>query len=590
MLHQAQMEGFERIETWAAWITLGKAILGEPLTRRELGIFQYHTGLSVPRPGGYAETLALVGRRAGKTLFTAALSAYLGVYARYSKVMKAISVVSVDEDQARAVFLSFSRALFDSVPALGAAVVSDVAGALTLASNTQIRSYPCLPESTRGPENLLSVLDEVGFMKSRFGESMAKPMLTALRPSSEYIVMLSSSMVEGSVIDELAKKHYGKPDAHTLIWKASTREMNETYSAAKMAALQEEDAEAFESEFLGEAKKQSQRFLEREQVEACVERGVYDRLPQPGWQYYLTADPSQRQRDSYVTNVWGKPPVGHPWHGHAVQCRVQEWGKVRPGETMGLDQILYTSQAWMHEYHAENVIYGDQAFLHIIADQVEKYGMRAQVLEVKGIASDIADHYDREKNLTRLSTSVALSRSRTPILRGLVHFLDIPKQTSQWANLILKRSPTSGKETVMALGSGHDDFPSAAAWGICKIVDTNTAYPKPAVSTGPGHAPNYGGDVGQGAIWNRIRQMQSARAEDQIGWEWQQAQARVTAAKARGEEPKMEDLVMSITGEHPKPPRQPGSTRAIGFSPQNRRGKARRFPKSWAGDGPSGIS
>jgi hypothetical protein len=61
------LPAFKDLSTWSAWEAIQAAVNGLPMTAAQLATFQAHTGLSAPLPGGYRETVAIVGRQSGKT-------------------------------------------------------------------------------------------------------------------------------------------------------------------------------------------------------------------------------------------------------------------------------------------------------------------------------------------------------------------------------------------------------------------------------------------------------------------------------------------------------------------------------------------
>ncbi len=61
------LPAFRDLETWSAWRTFLASVYGLPLTEAELTAFRAHTARSAPRPGGYSEAVAIVGRQSGKS-------------------------------------------------------------------------------------------------------------------------------------------------------------------------------------------------------------------------------------------------------------------------------------------------------------------------------------------------------------------------------------------------------------------------------------------------------------------------------------------------------------------------------------------
>src|SRR5258707_13734105 len=72
---------FKKLETWACWLVVLKAIFGLAMTADDLVVFQRHTGRTTPPRDGFKETYLIIGRRGGKSfhshLFTYFISGFI---------------------------------------------------------------------------------------------------------------------------------------------------------------------------------------------------------------------------------------------------------------------------------------------------------------------------------------------------------------------------------------------------------------------------------------------------------------------------------------------------------------------------------
>ena len=75
------LPSFRAAETWNSWRAFLAAVYGLPMSEAELETFRAHTGVRTPRPGGYAETVAVTGRQSGKTRIAATLAVYEAITA-----------------------------------------------------------------------------------------------------------------------------------------------------------------------------------------------------------------------------------------------------------------------------------------------------------------------------------------------------------------------------------------------------------------------------------------------------------------------------------------------------------------------------
>src|SRR5258708_3468758 len=62
---------FKKLETWACWLVVLKAIFGLAMTADDLVVFQRHTGRTSPPSNGFKETYLVIGRRGGKSFISA---------------------------------------------------------------------------------------------------------------------------------------------------------------------------------------------------------------------------------------------------------------------------------------------------------------------------------------------------------------------------------------------------------------------------------------------------------------------------------------------------------------------------------------
>jgi len=62
---------FKKLDSWAAWLVVLKAIFGLGMTADDLVVFNRHTGRATPPTGGSKETYLIIGRRGGKAFMSA---------------------------------------------------------------------------------------------------------------------------------------------------------------------------------------------------------------------------------------------------------------------------------------------------------------------------------------------------------------------------------------------------------------------------------------------------------------------------------------------------------------------------------------
>jgi hypothetical protein len=113
------LPAFRDLETWGAWRSFLAAVYGLPVSPAELEVFRVHTGVRAPRPGGYSEAVAVVGRQNGKTRIAATLAVYEVITAT-EEAGTELSALLIAQDHRAALrtLLKYASAPFDLVPML----------------------------------------------------------------------------------------------------------------------------------------------------------------------------------------------------------------------------------------------------------------------------------------------------------------------------------------------------------------------------------------------------------------------------------------------------------------------------------------
>jgi hypothetical protein len=97
---------FKKLDTWAAWLVVLKAIFGLSMTDDDLAIFNRHTGRSAPSAGGSKETYLIIGRRGGKSFISALITCFIACFIDFKPFITVgetlvVMCLAKDKDQAR---------------------------------------------------------------------------------------------------------------------------------------------------------------------------------------------------------------------------------------------------------------------------------------------------------------------------------------------------------------------------------------------------------------------------------------------------------------------------------------------------------
>ncbi len=302
MLRDSQLFGmlpaFRTLGSWERWIVFLGALYGLPLDAEQERIFCEHTGRSAYRPpeGGYPEAAAIVGVQSGKSRIVSTTAAFAAATATGEPdgTELFVPLIAQDERSAQRTLLGYVRAPFRRVPLLRSMVTSDRAGVLALSNAHTIATYPCRPEAVRGIRARMVIADELAFYRSSEGYDVSREMLRALRSrvatTGGKVMILSSPYAASGALFDLHKAHFGRDDSTTLVWVATSAQMNPTLRADYLARMERDDPEAFRSEFLGEFRAGLTALFDADALDDSVDAAVRERLPEAGVEYVAGAD------------------------------------------------------------------------------------------------------------------------------------------------------------------------------------------------------------------------------------------------------------------------------------------------------------
>jgi hypothetical protein len=123
-------------------------------------------------------------------------------------------------------------------------------------------------------------------------------------PNAMLICASSPYAKRGALYD--AFKRYWARDAAPLVWKAATREMNQTVPQAFIDRAFEKDSASASAEYGADFRNDIESFIAREAVEACVTPGVRERAPLSSLRYFAFVDPSGGSADSFTLAIGHK--------------------------------------------------------------------------------------------------------------------------------------------------------------------------------------------------------------------------------------------------------------------------------------------
>jgi hypothetical protein len=438
-------------DSWDRWRAVFRAADAQPMSERDLELFQEIAGDRRPPARRVKELVALVGRGGGKNSTAAALAAYIAVTSDFSCLRPGergtVICIACDRDQA-AIAFNYVRGLFEAVPLLAALVERIGADTIELKTGAEIVVGTNSMRSVRGKTYAAAIYDEVAFY---VGDGYANPdseVDAAISPGlarfpGSLKIMISSVHRRAGLLYDRYARYFGRDDDDVLVVLGSSLQFNPTLDAAEIDRQLAADRERAAAEYLSQWRYDLTNFLDRELVEAATDFSVRVRPPQPGIRYVSFSDPSGGRGDSFTCAI-----------AHA------------DGNTVVLD-ALYERRA---PFDPSSVVL-DIANLH------RSYGL-AETTGDRYAANWVTEGFGKEgiayRQSERDKSSIFLDG--LPLFTGgRIRILDDPRLRSQLIALE-RRTTRTGRDIVSHPdhGNAHDDVANAVV-GAATLAASESA-------------------------------------------------------------------------------------------------------------------
>jgi hypothetical protein len=326
---------------------------------------------------------------------------------------------------------------------LGRLVESVRRDGLSLSSGVDIQVSAASFRDVRGSTSVGIIADEICFWRSEDNSrNPDREILSALRPSllttGGPLVAISTAYARSGVAYDAWVKHHG-PDGspRVAVARATTERMNSLADRSEIARAMEDDPSSARSEYFSEWREDVESFVSLDMVMRAVDKGVVERLPKRGIDYFGFIDPAMGNAggDSYTL------AIGHMEGEVAVLDALREcvppfspWGK--------------TSE-FCHDLRRYNVnrVQSDRVGGAWVEEKYKSEGVRL-------------DATAEPKSIIYGNFLPLLNSSR-------VRLLDNPRMVNQLVRL--KRSPGGqGRDRIDHGLHEHDDLINVAA-GVCQM-------------------------------------------------------------------------------------------------------------------------
>ena len=262
--------------TFANWRTVAKILDGLPLDAAELTFYREITGRAVPAGAPFREAYLIKPRRAGGTLFAAALGLHAALQDYRDRLgpgeLATVALIASDRRQARQL-MNYVKGLIADSPIISTEVANQTAETVTFAHRCQLEVHTTSFRSTRGYSYAAVILDELAFFRDEFSANPDVELVRAVRPGLSNLqgrlIGLSSPHARRGHLFDMFTRHYGK-DSDVLVLKAQHSQLNPTIDPKIIERAMAEDPEAARAEWFGEFRGDVSQWLADELIDAAL--------------------------------------------------------------------------------------------------------------------------------------------------------------------------------------------------------------------------------------------------------------------------------------------------------------------------------
>ena len=445
------------LPSYANWVTVAKALEGQPLTADETVLYQKLTGRTQAPTAPFSEAYLIKPRRAGGTLFAAAVGVHAALQDYRAKLgpgeVATVAMIASDRRQARQL-MNYCKGLIADSAVIAAEVTGMTAETITFAHRVQLEVHTTSFRSTRGYSYACVVLDELAFFRDDLSANPDVELVRAVRPGLSNLggrlLGLSSPHSRRGHLFEMYQSHYGKDNSNVLVLQATHSILNPTIDPKIIERAMAEDPEAARSEWFGEFRGDMSQFLDDDLIDAATVAGRRELPFLMHTRYSAFVDPSGGKNDAMTMAI--------------VHREMSSTRGV--SDRLVLDRLLVQQPPFDPEEttarfaEAANgfrirTVMGDRYAGEWVSSMFKKYGIKYEA--------------------SPLDKSALYNECLPAFMQKRVELLDDPKLLTQLR--MLERRPRSGgrADSVDHAPKAHDDIANAVCGAFWFATQQRTA-------------------------------------------------------------------------------------------------------------------
>jgi len=456
--------------SWDRWKAVLRAAFCLPMTERDLQLFREVAGDRSPPKRRVKQVVFVVGRGGAKTTIAAGVATYIAVTGDFSRLRPGergtIMCMAVDKSQA-AIAFEYIRANIEETAMLAPLIQRVDGDRILLRNGGEIIVQANNTRSPRGRTIAAAIEDECGHWVGEDYrnpdvevDAAVSPGLMRFPDSMKFII--SSAHRRSGLLYEKWARHFGQDDDDTLVILGTSLQFNPTLDAAEIERQLALDPEKAGAEYLSRWRDDLSTFLDRQLVEAAIDRGVTVRNRRDGARYAGFVDPSGGRGDAFTAAIG---------HREGDNVLIDVLFERRP--PFDIDDVI-DEVCRLMRYYRIDAVRGDDYGADLTVAAFKRHGVGYKNLKLR----------DAEGSQGRLSRSEIYLNSVGLFTAGRVRLPDNPRLSHQLVSLERRAARSSGRDSVDHPPGGHDDLANAC----CGCLVALAGRPAPMILGQPAMA------------------------------------------------------------------------------------------------------